>query len=107
MRLQDAPFPVDPFFRSLALAFGRCGLAVIMNSLEADHSLGLTDVATAGGQILKQAVESPPMLGGVVSRAPLTTEVKPRQKIVLPENLDSTITYTVTQLMPLGASRRA
>ncbi|HNG94651.1 MAG TPA: response regulator [Acidobacteriota bacterium] len=107
MRLQNAPFPADPFFRSTALAFGRCCLAVIMNSLEVDHSLGLTDVVTAGGQILKQAVESPPMLGSVASRAPLTTEVKPRQKIVLPENLDSTITYTVTQLMPLGASRRA
>jgi two-component system chemotaxis response regulator CheB len=60
VRLSDGPPEnyvrpsADPLFRSLARAFGRHGVAVVLTGMGRDASLGAEHVAAAGGVVLAQ-----------------------------------------------------
>jgi len=45
---------VDPLFRSIASTYGAHALAVVMTGMGADGSIGIVDVAGAGGQVVIQ-----------------------------------------------------
>lgn len=44
----------DPLFRSLACAFGRYGMALVLTGMGRDGSLGAAEIAAAGGLVMAQ-----------------------------------------------------
>jgi DNA-binding response OmpR family regulator len=101
LRLMDVHPTADPFFSSAATAFGRFCTAVMMSSLRIDHPIGLTEVATLGGEILEQDSETSTSLSMLSNRIEWEEQLKSEHNLILFDNLASTITQHVTFLSDL------